>query len=607
MSPVQPISAVEQALLQQIRQVQAAATVLLERLPDEILNLPTGETLRATVVGREPGGVLLRTDQGQTFPLRTGFPLAVGATLDLQLTNLGDTTAQFRLLGVDGQPIAPPVLTTPGGDALIGGTPTTAPIASGAQTPVQPLAAGGPTAAETATLRTGIGPAPTLTATVLRAQAAGSAVDWSPMPEPMPAGTTMAVRLLSVQPGTQPAIQAAVATQTTPPPPLPIVQPPPGGPVLGVAPTQTPGAISAPGGGEASAGAHDSMSGYTPPHAQPEPPRPAPVPPQAAPPLVSYARVTQVMIPTALIESGQGAILSATPEAPVLLSGTVAPNTANGQPILQTPVGLVAVATTPAALPPGSAVTLEVVGQTPPVQAGAAAKGATALPPSAWPTLDQALAEVRADDPVSAQRLLYALPQVGPRLAAAMSLYVAAFRQGDLKAWLGEGNLRAIERASGRETVRQLEKDFERISAKDRGRAGGAEWSIVTLPVVNGPTIEAVQLYVSKPPLDPKGDEEGSGEAGGKGGGTRFVVELDMSRLGPLQLDGLMQKKSKRLDFILRSQAALPGAMRRDLTVLVSNICEACGLGGTIQFHAQARFVEVPREAPTGSRRGMLA
>ena len=59
-------------------------------------------------------------------------------------------------------------------------------------------------------------------------------------------------------------------------------------------------------------------------------------------------------------------------------------------------------------------------------------------------------------------------------------------------------------------------------------------------------------------------DEDGEeGEEGEVEGATRFVVELELSRLGPLQLDGLVRQS--RFDLIVRTTSPLAAEMRRDI------------------------------------------
>jgi hypothetical protein len=74
------------------------------------------------------------------------------------------------------------------------------------------------------------------------------------------------------------------------------------------------------------------------------------------------------------------------------------------------------------------------------------------------------------------------------------------------------------------------------------------------------------------------------------------VVEVEMSRLGDLQLDGLVREK--RLDLILRSRAPLPDFMRRDITQIFHETNEITGNRGNIGFQSSLEWKAMPIEAP---------
>ncbi len=73
---------------------------------------------------------------------------------------------------------------------------------------------------------------------------------------------------------------------------------------------------------------------------------------------------------------------------------------------------------------------------------------------------------------------------------------------------------------------------------------------------------------------------------------------MDLSRLGPLQLDGMV--KGRRFDLIIRSHAPLDEALRAELTGVFADSLSAVGFAGTLGFQSGPRgFVRM--EAPPGS------
>jgi hypothetical protein len=562
--------------------LQAAASAQTRALPSDIFNLMPGSTFSATITQADAKGVLtLSTDAG-SFQLRLSVPqnLPVGSTLTLQLSQIGDQSAQFRLVSLDGQPFvqtqtpnAVVAASNPQGgnqvQAEAAAQQVRAPVTQLAGIPTTVLAPADPTQVQQSTL----------------------AESWQP-------GTQLAVRIVAVSPpGPSQALAAQTAIQANP---LPIVGVT-GGPtdITQAVATQTAGAVAAPTTGAQSQGMQDATQqfGMNMQSRQQAPQTPQ-AQPQAAPaPWMSTSRDTWAPYsPTLFALPENPSISSAAPTVPQLLSGTVAPNTSNGHPIVITPAGLLAVETQP--MPAGTRLTLEVVGQPVPPQNVRADMQAAATPyaGSAWPAMEEAIDMIKVTDPTGAQQLMASLPSISPRMAANMVAYMGAVRQGDLKGLVGERTIESIERKGGRELVKRLESEFKElgeVSSRPRTTASGT-WTTYAIPMMNGQHIEPIQLNVRQAPEE--ADKDGaSGGRSGKGGGTRFVVDLDLSRLGPMQIDGLMRGPEKKIDFILRTPKALPSEMRFDLNRIVDSMAQASGLVGSIVFQANSRFVETPK------------
>lgn len=580
-------------LLQRVQDVQSAQAALQtaasaqsRALPSDIFNLAPGSTFNATITQADAKGLLtLSTDAG-SFQLRLSVPqnLPTGGVLSLQVTQIGDQSAQFRLVSLDGQTLVQTQNTQ---------LPNAVPAASSQQGNAQVQAE--TAAAQVRAPTTQLAGIPT---TVI-APADPAQAQMSTLNEPWQPGTQLAVRIVAMAP---PAVSQAAVAQAAPlahPSAQVNLQNTPVG-VPQAAATQTAGAVGAPASGAESHGARDASLQFGANAQQ----RPAFAQQQAAPslqaapsPWMSTSRDNWAPYSPTLFSLPENPSLGGpAASVPLLLSGTVAPNTANGRPIISTPAGMLAVETQP--ILPGSKVTLEVVGQPIPPAAikGAGETMVTPFANSVWPAMDEAIEALRISDPAGAQQILAALPSLSPRMAANMTAYMGALRQGDLKNWLGEKTIDAIERKGGRELVKRLESEFKELSAvpaRPRATSSG-NWSSYVIPMMSGQQIEPVQLNIRNTPQDV---DEGEGKGGrqGKGGGTRFVIDLDLSRLGQMQIDGLMRGPEKKIDFIVRTNAVLPSEMRFDLNRIVDSMAQASGLIGSIIFQANARFVDTPK------------
>ena len=359
----------------------------------------------------------------------------------------------------------------------------------------------------------------------------------------------------------------------------------------------------------------------------PDSPRPAASPPlpQSPPALTPETAAPSLQIPSevpgdtppgpppgTLAGSSPGAPPGTTPapslfESPLLdlgadgatgFEGVVAQNSYAGRPLIQTPLGLLTLDPGPD-LPPGAKVGLTLVTQPaapPPAAAtvqtvGMGQTSAMGQGPT-WPALNDLMQTLHRLDPEAAQMLAQRLPDAGPRLAPAMVAIAAAVQSGSAAPMLGNRTVKALERAGRRDLVETLEKDLGGLTTPVRLPLAG-QWQSILLPLPFGPQIHPIRLIVRKPPEDEEETEARDNE------GSRFLLDVDMSRLGPLQLDGLVKRRAKRFDLVVRSHLPLPTDVRRDIGSIFFRALEGLGMTGEANFQQVANFIEpIPADLP---------
>ncbi|MEI6558220.1 MAG: hypothetical protein WCO00_07405 [Rhodospirillaceae bacterium] len=267
----------------------------------------------------------------------------------------------------------------------------------------------------------------------------------------------------------------------------------------------------------------------------------------------------------------------------LVLTGTVAGRTGGGQTVLVTPQGCLAL-TLRGPLPQGMTLTVELVDPRQLVFEHPEPAGASEATP--WPTLSESVASLGGLEGALVQSLLgTVVPQPNRRLAAALSFFLDAIRHGDARGWLGEDATAALDSGGRGDLLSRLTDEF-RAMARDAAQTPPGEWRPLAIPLFDGTGFQRVELYVKAQRED---DEAGGG---GKGGGERshrFVLDLDLSRFGALQLDGLVKSRSRRFDLILRSHQPLPDPLRSELLSAFSASLEAVGFAGGLAFQPGAR------------------
>jgi len=96
----------------------------------------------------------------------------------------------------------------------------------------------------------------------------------------------------------------------------------------------------------------------------------------------------------------------------------------------------------------------------------------------------------------------------------------------------------------------------------------------MVLPLFDGERLQQIRMHMRRARKD-----KGEGRDG-----VRFIVEAELSRLGPLQLDGLVRMPA--FDLVVRSREPLAPAMRADILQIFGDALAAAGLKGGVTFTA---------------------
>lgn len=273
------------------------------------------------------------------------------------------------------------------------------------------------------------------------------------------------------------------------------------------------------------------------------------------------------------------------------IGGTVTGTTAQGQPIVQTPMATIALGTR-APVTIGSQILMKV--ETAPVipevpesaKLGRMGPMETLAQSRTWSDMDEALKAVQQIDPARFQQILqHIMPQPGAKLSSQMLFFLTALKGGDIKSWMGDATMRIIDRDRPG-LMSRISGDFHAMSRLADEQQSG-DWRLALMPFWNGKEIDQLRMYYR--------GGGGSDEEDGEDDGTRFILDVDLSNLGHMQIDGLVKSERQSLDLIVRSEVPLPEDWRADIGEVFAAAQELVGLTGGVSFQASAdTFVEFP-------------
>lgn len=311
---------------------------------------------------------------------------------------------------------------------------------------------------------------------------------------------------------------------------------------------------------------------------------------------------------TAMPAPGAG---SATIAAPAPITVTVTELTPQQQPVVQIPMDGKGTVQTfflqspPASVPVGTQVILQpqapasvsvspMIANTPDMAAMPPATGLplapspAQLPPawramlplmqpsSLWPAMDELFQTFYQATPAAAQIMGRIVPSPGnpANFGPAVLLFIAAIKAGDLQAWMGDKKLEMVQKLGKDSLLSRLSGETSSLAGNNDSAA--TEWKSFPVPILWQNEISKVMFHVRKEPSE---NEQQDGD-----GGTRFVMDLSLTRMGDVQIDGLV--RGKQLDLILRTQLPVSASMQDAMRVAYAKALNGTDIFGDIGFQS---------------------
>jgi hypothetical protein len=217
-----------------------------------------------------------------------------------------------------------------------------------------------------------------------------------------------------------------------------------------------------------------------------------------------------------------------------------------------------------------------------------------------WQALSESLHLLQQESPQFARELTQRIPNTRSGMVNSVLFFVSAMKGGDIRRWLGNPATNAIE-DSKPSLLARLGADFISM-ARVNNDLPDQNWNMLLLPMMHEDELNQLRLYVR--------DDAQNGKDG-KDQGTRFVMDISLSELGEMQLDGWVHSLSgsKQFDLVVRSESALEPVMQEELNTLFTNALQTIGYQGSLSFqHGFRQFVKPLQEMvhPKGGDNGSI-
>lgn len=206
--------------------------------------------------------------------------------------------------------------------------------------------------------------------------------------------------------------------------------------------------------------------------------------------------------------------------------------------------------------------------------------------PEIWPIMQEIQATLIQANPQVAQAFsnIIANAAAPVQLNATALFFIAALRSGDLQSWVGDKAIETLKRAGKSDLLNRLGNEMSSL-ARLSSEPAPQEWRTLSLPMAWQNDIHKLVMHYRR-----ENENGADNEQNGTGTKTRFIMDLNLSQMGKVQLDGLFIGNPEgigRLDLILRTEQGFSQAMKQDMRVAYKNALEDTNFTGELSFQGQ--------------------
>ncbi|HNQ92156.1 MAG TPA: hypothetical protein PKI93_04420, partial [Alphaproteobacteria bacterium] len=154
--------------------------------------------------------------------------------------------------------------------------------------------------------------------------------------------------------------------------------------------------------------------------------------------------------------------------------------------------------------------------------------------------------------------------------------FLAMLKSGDIDSWMPQNALDILRQTTRGNGILKSAADDMVATSKTQGMAMPHDWRGVTIPLLWEQQIHKIPLYYKHLP------DEGAENEERKKRRLRFLFDLNLSRMGGVQVDGFME--AQKLDLIVRTKSPLSPPMQSRMKQLYAGAVERSNLTGELSF-----------------------
>jgi len=199
-----------------------------------------------------------------------------------------------------------------------------------------------------------------------------------------------------------------------------------------------------------------------------------------------------------------------------------------------------------------------------------------------WPALTAAIDALETAYPNTYQQLVRAtMPQFNSHLLKNMLIVIGALKVGNIQNWMGDAPIRVLEQLNP-VLLSQIRDDFSRLAGESEDQLSN-DWRTYFSPFLQENGIGLLRLLMR----NFEDDENSNNKRNIKKTSPRFIVDIHLSNLGRIQLDGLVKSRQKKIELIIRSDQLIEKRVQTKIQEIFSEAEEIVGFSGSVSFRSR--------------------